>query len=229
MSPPRCILLSLPLLVLACSTPPRGSPEPSPVITPEPSPAPAATRSAALPALPSPPPSASPPDLRLLPPRRCDRRGGRTSSEIPENGRYAASSFGCRFRADGTLHRDPDDNCELACGHRGLCDPGWDGPTCQANLKWFAADADRYGCGARIRVTNPENQRSVVLASLDRGPSCKNVEQKYGISVLDMSRDAMTYLFEGETYGGSDRKPVQVERVAGDTPLGPVREGLTPR
>jgi hypothetical protein len=44
-----------------------------------------------------------------------------------------------------------------------------------------------------------------------------------------MSRDAMTYLFEGETYGGSDRKPVQVERVREDTPLGPVREDVTLR
>lgn len=160
-------------------------------------------------------------DTRLLPPARCDRRRGRTSSEIPANGRYAASSFGCRFKADGTLHKDPDDNCEFACKPRGLCDPRWDGPTCQANLKWFAADADRYGCGARIRVTHCESGKSVVLVTLDRGPSCKSVEQKYGVSILDMSRDAMTYLFDGETHGGVDRKAVVVERVDERTPLGP--------
>lgn len=160
-------------------------------------------------------------DTRLLPPARCDRRRGRTSSEIPANGRYAASSFGCRFKADGTLHKDPDDNCEFACKHHGLCDPRWDGPTCQANLKWFAADADRYGCGARIRVTHCETGKSVVLVALDRGPSCKGVEQKYGVSILDMSRDAMTYLFDGQTHGGVDRKAVVVERVDERTPLGP--------
>jgi hypothetical protein len=61
----------------------------------------------------------------------------------------------------------------------------------------------------------------VVLVTLDRGPSCKGVEQKYGVSILDMSRDAMTYLFDGETHGGVDRKAVVVERVDERTPLGP--------
>jgi hypothetical protein len=32
----------------------------------------------------------------------------------------------------------------------------------------------------------------------------------------------MVYLFEGKTYGGSDKKGVVVEKVDPSTPLGPV-------
>lgn len=155
------------------------------------------------------------------PPSVCDKLSGNTTSEIPDNNFYATSWFGCYFKSDGSIYKDPFDNCEFACGNKGLCPAGQDGPTCEANLKWFAADADRFGCGARIRLTNCANGKSVVLAVLDRGPNCKSVEQKYGAPVLDMSHDAMTYLFDGKTYGGSDKKGVVVESVDGSTPLGP--------
>jgi hypothetical protein len=155
------------------------------------------------------------------PPAVCDKLSGNTTSEIPDNNLYATSWFGCYFKSDGSIYKDPFDNCEFACGNKGLCPAGQDGPTCEANLKWFAADADRFGCGARIRLTNCANGKSVVLAVLDRGPNCKSVEQKYGAPVLDMSHDAMTYLFDGKTYGGSDKKGVVVESVDSSTPLGP--------
>jgi hypothetical protein len=157
----------------------------------------------------------------LMPPSACDGPGGNTSTEIPGNGLFSTSWFGCYFDDDGSIVQDPGDNCEFACGSQGLC-PGQDGPTCEANLRWFAADADRYGCGGRIRVTNCENGHAVVLVTLDRGPNCSSVEMACDTPVLDMSHDAMDHLFEGAFYGGCEHQVVVVEVVEADTPLGPV-------
>jgi hypothetical protein len=143
------------------------------------------------------------------PPTTCSGPSGYTTKEIPPNHVYASSWFGCYRKTDGTIYKDPTDNCLFACGNKGLCSASATGPECEATLQWFAADADRYGCGGRIRVT------------LDRGPNCKTVEQAYGAPTLDMSHPAITYLFEGKTYGVSDKKRVLVEAVADTTKLGP--------
>ncbi len=156
----------------------------------------------------------------LVPPSVCDASSGNTSTEKPADSLYSTSWFGCYKKPDGTLVKDPTDNCLFACGDKGLCPGISDGPTCESTLKWFSADADRFGCGTRIRLTNCLNGKRVVLAALDRGPNCKN-EKTYGTPVIDMSHDAMIYLFEGKTYGGSDKKRVVVEVVAASTPLGP--------
>lgn len=153
-------------------------------------------------------------------PGSCDGPSGNTSTEVPRNGMFATSWFGCYFDDNGDIVQDASDNCEFACGDQGLC-PGQDGPNCEANLQWFAADADRFGCGGRIRVTNCENGNSVVLVTLDRGPNCA-VEMDCGAPVLDMSHDAMVYLFEGAIYGGCDLQAVVVEPVDESTELGPV-------
>ena len=157
----------------------------------------------------------------LVPPSACDGPGGYTSTEIPPNGLFSTSWFGCYLDDAGDIVQDPGDNCELACGSQGLC-PGQDGPTCEANLRWFAADADRYGCGGRIRVTNCENGNAVVLVTLDRGPNCNSVEMACDTPVLDMSHDAMEHLFDGSFYGGCEHQVVVVEPVDATTPLGPV-------
>lgn len=157
----------------------------------------------------------------LVPPSACDGPGGNTSTEIPPNGLFSTSWFGCYFDDAGDIVQDPGDNCEFACGSQGLC-PGQDGPSCEANLRWFAADADRYGCGGRIRVTNCENGNAVVLVTLDRGPNCNSVEMACDTPVLDMSHDAMDHLFEGSFYGGCEHQVVVVEAVDAATPLGPV-------
>jgi hypothetical protein len=154
-------------------------------------------------------------------PGSCDGPGGNTSTEVPSNGLFSTSWFGCYYDESGDLIQDPGDNCEFACGDQGMC-PGQSGPECEAGLQWFAADADRYGCGARIRVTNCDNGNAVVLTTLDRGPNCNSVEMDCGAPVLDMSHDAMIYLFDGGEYGGCDLQGVVVEQVDDGTPLGPV-------
>lgn len=159
----------------------------------------------------------------LLPPSSCNGPGGTTSKTIPSNGLYSSSWFGCYRKADGTIYKDPYDNCEFACGSSGYCAAGQSGPECEADLMWFAADADRYGCGAHLRVTNCANGRSVILVALDRGPNCNSVEKSCSTPVLDMSRPAMEYLFDGGLYGGCDHKRVVVEQVSNATALGPVQ------
>jgi len=154
----------------------------------------------------------------LEPPSTCNSS---TSDELSPNGFYATSWFGCYREADNSIYQDPYDNCEFACGSQGLCDAALSGPECEADLAWFAADADRFGCGGRIRVTNCENGRSVVLATLDRGPNCGTVEQPCGAATLDMSHPAMDYLFEGSFFGACDQQPVFVEPVDPGTQLGP--------
>lgn len=140
---------------------------------------------------------------------------------MPPNNLFSTSWFGCYLGDDGEIVQDQSDNCEFACGPMGLCDPGASGPECEAGLQWFAADADRYGCGGRVRVTNCDNGNAVVLVTLDRGPNC-GVEMDCETPVLDMSHDAMVYLFEGEEHGGCDHAVVVVEAVDEATPLGPV-------
>lgn len=156
-------------------------------------------------------------------PDKCDGPSGTTTTEIPVNRIYATSWFGCYRKTDGTIYKDPTDNCLFACGNKGLCASGLSGPECEATLQWFAANSDRYGCGSRIRVTNCLNGKAVVLVTLDRGPNCNTVEKAYGAPVVDMSHPAMIYLFDGKVYGGSDKKRVIVEKVDITTPLGPVK------
>lgn len=156
----------------------------------------------------------------LIPPVSCDGPSGTTSTEVPSNGLFSTSWFGCYLGEDGEIVQDNSDNCEFACGPMGLCDDGASGPECEAGLQWFAADADRYGCGGRIRVTNCSNGNAVVLVTLDRGPNC-GVEMDCETPVLDMSHDAMVYLFDGNEYGGCEHQVVVVEAVDEATPLGP--------
>ena len=157
----------------------------------------------------------------LGPALTCDGPSGYTSKRIPSNHLYSTSWFGCYRNSDGSVHTDPDDNCLFACGSMGNCPSGISGPECQARLRWFSADADRYGCGAKIRVTACKSGKSVVLVALDRGPRCGTVESSSRAPVLDMSHDAMTYLYGGAYYGGPDRQAVVVEVVDKATPLGP--------
>ena len=160
-------------------------------------------------------------EAALIPPAVCDGAGGLTTTIKAPNQLYATSWFGAYRGVDGSVQLDPADNGLFACGSMGYCAAGLSGPECQADIMWFAASADRFGCGARIRLTDCESGKSVVLAVLDRGPHCQDVEQACGAPVLDMSRPAMEYLFDGQLYGGFDHQKVLVEEVSASTPLGP--------
>ncbi|MCS6902537.1 MAG: hypothetical protein NZX77_22605, partial [Polyangiaceae bacterium] len=75
----RLVLLELSFLAIACTPPLEEHQKPSPPIVPDRFPALAATCSSP-PFEPPPDTSVMLPELRLLPPKRCDRHRGKTTS-----------------------------------------------------------------------------------------------------------------------------------------------------
>jgi hypothetical protein len=140
------------------------------------------------------------------------------------NGQYYATEFGCYIDANGNPQQDPGDNCIPTCLSQaqtsGLC-PGLSGPDCEDQVAWYAADGARFGCLARLMVTNPANGKAVVVVALDYGPAC-SVEATVSHAAIDLSYPADDYLFGGET-GISDKALVQVDVVDPTTPLGPAQ------
>ncbi len=141
-----------------------------------------------------------------------------------EDGDYYLTSFGCWTDEGGTTHQDSGDNCIPACFSKaqsaGVCQSGWDGPECEQKVNWFVADSGRFGCLARLRITDPKSGKAVVGVVLDAGPACW-VEQNASKAILDASSRISMHLF-GTTLGWSDKALVHVVEVDASTPLGPV-------
>jgi hypothetical protein len=139
-----------------------------------------------------------------------------------DTGEYYATAFGCWTDGNGNVHQDSGDNCIPTCLSQakssGLC-AGMTGPECEENTKWYAADGARFGCLARLKVTNPSNGKSVVVVALDYGPSC-TLENKVSHGLVDLSSPTNAYLF-GSDQGYLDKALVQVDEVDAATPLGP--------
>ena len=93
------------------------------------------------------------------------------------------------------------------------------GPDCEESVSWYAADGARFGCLARLKVTNEANGKAVVVVALDYGPAC-SVEATVKHAAIDLSYPADDYLFGDET-GISDKALVHVDVVDPSTPLGP--------
>jgi hypothetical protein len=140
------------------------------------------------------------------------------------DGQYYITAFGCWKDAQGGLHGDSGDNCIPSCFAQakaaGVCLPGETGKQCEERVTWFTADAARFGCLAKLKVTNPANGKSVVAIALDFGPSCTAVENKVKKGVLDASGRVDRELF-GADQGFADHALVHVTEVAASTPLGP--------
>jgi hypothetical protein len=147
---------------------------------------------------------------------------GTTASTKMQNGNYYATAFGCWVDANGVNHADAGDNCIPAClstlQANGAC-TGLSGPDCERHINWYAADRDRFGCGARLRVTNVETGKSAVVEVIDAGPACW-VEQQASTGIVDLSSRATQYLFGGPV-GWSDAAKIHVVEVDPSTPLGP--------
>lgn len=148
---------------------------------------------------------------------------GSYGTEKSTSGDYFITAFGCWTDETGGLHTDPGDNCIPSCLSQarasGLCMPGDTGPQCEERVTWFTADGARFGCLARLRVTNPANGKSVIAVALDYGPSC-SLERSVNFPILDTSGRIDRYLF-GSDQGASDRSLVHVVEVDPTTPLGP--------
>jgi hypothetical protein len=149
--------------------------------------------------------------------------GGSWGTTQASDGKYFLTAFGCWVDASGVSHGDPGDDCIPGCLSQakaeGLCDSGDTGKACEERVTWYVADAGRFGCGARVKITNPANGKAVVGVALDYGPACW-VERNVSEGVLDASGRIDRYLF-GSDMGASDRAAVHVEVVPKSTPLGP--------
>jgi hypothetical protein len=141
-----------------------------------------------------------------------------------DDGNYYITSFGCYVDSSGQVQTDPDDNCIPACLSKaiaaGLCPAGSSGPACEEAVNWYTADGARFGCLARLRVTDVATGNAVVAVALDFGPGCSG-ENGVSHAVLDTSGRIDDYLFGGEQ-GASDKSLVHVVQVDDSTPLGPI-------
>lgn len=148
---------------------------------------------------------------------------GTWGTTAPADSKYFITAFGCWVDAGGVRHGDSGDNCLPGCFAQlksaGLCSASGTGKQCEEKLTWFTADAGRFGCGARVKITNPANGKSAVAIAIDYGPACW-VERSAKMPLLDASGRVNRYLF-GEDKGASDRASVTVTPVAATTPLGP--------
>jgi hypothetical protein len=152
---------------------------------------------------------------------------GSFNTQPSPTGSYYATDFGCSSDPEFT---DPGDTCgSAACissaFSEGLCSSGESNAECQRAVNWYSIGGASYGCGARLRVENPANGKSVIVIVLDNGPSCA-VENEAGYWVLDVSYPTIMYLF-GSEEGYSDHALINVSVVSRGTPLGPTTGGST--
>eukprot|EP00762_Andalucia_godoyi_P006865 ANDGO_00933.mRNA.1 Lysozyme A len=124
------------------------------------------------------------------------------NKNIPADGMYYLTSF-C----------DPQTSCGPSCGN---CD--W----------YYAADSQRFGCGATITCSSSSTGQSVNLKIVDLGPSC-SVETSAGRPVIDASPLACRALGKMSECGWSDHVSIKC-KIAMDAsevmyglrlPLGP--------
>ncbi|MEZ4408768.1 MAG: hypothetical protein R3A52_20195 [Polyangiales bacterium] len=126
----------------------------------------------------------------------CPRSGEIAGRTIPDDDTYYVTTFG------GGV-----DTQRMAC--RGTADGRW----------LYIADAWRFGCGAKVRVTNPRTGRWCVAEVADVGPNIC-VERAARRPIIDASPVITRELFNASSAGWSDRITVRAEMVPRDTPLG---------
>ncbi|MBP6832099.1 MAG: hypothetical protein KA978_15035 [Deltaproteobacteria bacterium] len=126
----------------------------------------------------------------------CPTRGEIAGRTIPSDNTYYITSFG------GGV-----DTQRMAC--TGVADGRW----------MYIADSWRFGCRARVRVTNPRTGRWCVAQVADVGPNIC-VERAAGRPIIDASPVITRELFGRGSAGWSDRIAVRAELVPTTTPLG---------
>jgi hypothetical protein len=144
------------------------------------------------------------------------------SRVISSNGFYHSTFFGC---SGGK--KDPGDACDGGgCGGSSLDSinrtdgvvnlKGLSGPAYQDAIGYFSANKFQYGCGSRIKVTNPNTGQAVVVVVVDVGPNCRVQDRE---QTFDMSWLAQKAIGSPEI--------VKVEKMPDSTPIGPVSSCTT--
>lgn len=121
------------------------------------------------------------------------------SSQSPD-GTYYLTTFG-----------GGSDTQHLACLPNGpIADGTW----------YYMADNSRFGCGSKVKITNPANGRAVIAQVADYGPD-RCVEAAAGREIIDASPLVSQYLFGTSSSGYSQHREVVAQRVDSSMPLGP--------
>lgn len=120
-----------------------------------------------------------------------DCSAGLANSNIPSNNLYFLTSF----TGGG-----------MACG--GTAD----------GVSLYAADEQRFGCGAHLRITNPANGASCVAKVSDYGPNVCVEEAVNNMPVIDASPAIAQALFGVNSAGWSDR--FEISAVPTTDPVG---------
>ena len=148
-------------------------------------------------------------------PAGCRSFGGvRIDTAVSRNKFYYLTYFGCSGGRG-----DPGDNCIGACpmvssilttkGVKKLDTSS--GRAYQESLAYFSANRNQYGCNARLKVTNPITGQAVVVKPTDAGPGCQVQTQGVKFDISWVAQKAIGY-----------PHIVKVEKVADNTPIGPV-------
>lgn len=123
---------------------------------------------------------------------------GAAYADLPADGTYFLTTFG-----GGT------DTGPMSCAPNPIADGGW----------WYAADRQRFGCGAVIRIRNPGNDRCAQVLVADYGPgTC--VEDAACGPVLDATPLVARQLFGVDASGWSEHRAVRVEVLPAGSLLG---------
>lgn len=126
------------------------------------------------------------------------RVGALTDDRLPEDQRYELTTFG------GGADTQP-----VACGGP-VADGSW----------YYAANRQRFSCGARVRLVSPARDRCVVVEVADVGPNAC-VEEAGGRPIWDVSPLAAMALVGRTSVGWSEHEAVVGAPVGSASPLGP--------
>lgn len=127
------------------------------------------------------------------------RVGALTDDRVPDGQGYELTTFG-----------GPGDEQPVSCTGAADADGTW----------YYAANAQRFACGARIRLADEERSRCVIVEVADLGPNAC-VEEAGGQPIWDVSPLAAQQLVGSMSVGWSEHVPVFGAPVDRDNPLGP--------
>jgi hypothetical protein len=146
---------------------------------------------------------------------------------ISSNNFYSTTNFGCS--QDGET--DGIDACNPSCPYLSSVSMNVNGAVTTVKLPkgdyvyeraihYFSANATQYGCNATLKVTNAKSGKAVIVKAVDTGPYC-GVHPKYG--AMQVNGEPMRFDYSTTAaHAIGDPEVVRVDKVANDTPLGPV-------
>ncbi|MBW2463819.1 MAG: hypothetical protein JRH11_19370 [Deltaproteobacteria bacterium] len=126
------------------------------------------------------------------------RVGSLTDDRLPVTQDYDITTFG-----------GPGDEQPVSCAS-----PDADGTW------YYAANAQRFTCGKRIRVVDTARSRCVIVEVADIGPNAC-VEEAGAMPIFDVSPLASQALFDVDSVGWSEHRAVYAAPVDNDNALGP--------